>query len=86
MLATVEGIYRNGKVELTELPSDLSDNTPVIVTFLTRRVIDLRMHGISEAEATELRAQLMSFSEDWDSSEMDIYDDYDQIKANLYQN
>ena len=83
MLATVEGIYRNGKVELTELPSDLSDNTPVIVTFLTRRVIDLRMHGISEVEATELRAQLMSFSEDWDSPEMDIYDDYDQVKANL---
>lgn len=76
MLATVEGIYRNGKVELAELPSDLSENTPAIVTFLTRHVIDLRTHGIDEIEATELCARLTSFSEDWDSPEMDSDDDY----------
>jgi len=34
MLKTVEGIYQNGKIELTELPGDVSDRTQVLVTFL----------------------------------------------------
>jgi hypothetical protein len=27
MLKTVEGIYQNGQIELTELPKDVSDRT-----------------------------------------------------------
>ena len=43
MLKTVEGIYQNGQIELTELPQDVSDwlrhrpkgdRTQVLVTFL----------------------------------------------------
>lgn len=34
MLKTIEGIYQNGKIELTELPGDVSDRTQVLVTFL----------------------------------------------------
>ena len=43
MLKTVEGIYQNGQIELTELPQDVSDwlrhrpkgdHTQVLVTFL----------------------------------------------------
>ncbi len=34
MLKTVEGIYQNGQIELTELPQDVSDYTQVLVTFL----------------------------------------------------
>jgi len=83
MLATVEGIYRNGKIELVEVPSDLNEETPVIVTFLRKRFVDLEAHSISAAEAAELRASLLPFAEEWDSPEMDAYDDYDRIKANL---
>ena len=83
MLKSIEGVYRNGKIELVEAPSDVRDETRVIVTFLEPRSIDLRARGIDEAQAAELRARLATFAEDWDSPEMDIYDDYDAAKANL---
>jgi hypothetical protein len=83
MLKTVEGVYRNGKIELAEVPSEVRDETPVIVTFLDSKLIDLREHGIDEAHAAELRARLTTFAEDWDSPEMDIYNDYDAAKGRL---
>lgn len=36
MLQSIEGIYRDGKVELTELPSDVLESR-VIVTFVEPR-------------------------------------------------
>ena len=45
--------------------------------------IDLRERGIDEAQAAEMRARLASFAEDWESPEMDIYDNYDEEKAKL---
>lgn len=45
--------------------------------------IDLRERGIDEAQAAELRARLACFAEDWESPEMDIYDNYDEEKAKL---
>jgi hypothetical protein len=83
MLKTLEGIYRNGKIELRETPSEVRDETRVIVTFLEPRSVNLRAHGIDEAQAAELRARLATFVEDWESPEMDIYDDYDAAKARL---
>jgi len=83
MLRTIEGVYRNGRVELVETPSGLVDETHVIVTFLESNRIDLRQRGIDESQAAELRARLATFAEDWDSPEMDAYDDYDAAKAKL---
>ena len=45
--------------------------------------INLRERGIDEAQAAEMRARLASFAEDWESPEMDIYDNYDEEKAKL---
>ena len=81
MLVSVEGVYRDGKVELADPPGDLRDDTPVIVTFLEPGRIDLRTRGINEAQTAELRSRLASFAEEWDSPEMDVYDDYDAAKA-----
>ena len=39
---------------------------------------DLRELGIDEAQAADLRARLKAFAEDWESPEMDIYDNYDK--------
>ena len=73
MLKTVEGIYRDGKVELLETPPEV-DPSRVIVTFLPRNgVVDLRDRGIDEAQAADLRARFGSFAEDWDRPEMDVY-------------
>ncbi len=83
MLKSVEGVYRNGKIELVEIPSDVRDETRVIVTFLETHLIDLRTRGIDEAQAADLRARLATFAEDWESPEMSIYDNYDAAKGHL---
>lgn len=83
MLTSIQGVYRNGKVELAEKPPTVRDETPVIVTFLKHGLIDLRARGIDERQAADLRARLAAFAEDWDSPEMDAYDNYDAIKAKL---
>ena len=80
MLKTIEGVYRHGRIELTEAPSDVREETRVL-TFLDANLVDLRARGIDEAQAAELRARLATFAEDWDSPEMSIYDDYDAAKA-----
>lgn len=83
MLTTIEGVYRSGKIELTEVPRDIREGTPVIVTFLPATSIDLQALGIDEAQAADLRARLATFAEDWESPEMSIYDNYDAAKAKL---
>lgn len=47
------------------------------------REIDLAALDISVAQAADLRARLHTFAEDWESPEMDIYDDYDTNLAAL---
>jgi len=81
MLNSIEGIYRKGKVELAEVPSNIDDDTRVIVTFLKSGSIDLRKRGIDEAQAADLRSRLSTFAEDWNSPEMDIYNDYDATRS-----
>ncbi len=83
MLNSIEGIYRKGKIDLEEAPPGVQDDTPVIVTFLRSGRTDLRERGIDKAAAAELRARLSTFSEDWDSPEMDIYNDYEESKSRL---
>jgi hypothetical protein len=77
MLTTLQGVYRKGKIVLNDNPSNIPDETPVIVTFLGGERIDLRARGISEEQASELRSQLATFAEEWDSPEMSIYDNYE---------
>jgi hypothetical protein len=83
MYTSIAGIYRNGRVELTERPHDLQDETRVIVTFLNEYEVDLRAHGINEEQAAELRDRLNPFAEDWNSPEMDNYDNYDAARSAL---
>jgi hypothetical protein len=83
MLRSVEGVYRNGKIELTELPKNIREETHVIVTFLETSHIALQARGIDEAQAADLRTRLGSFAEEWDSPETELYDNYDVAKAKL---
>ena len=80
-MVTVEGIYKDGKVELSETPPAISE-ARVLVTFLVPEDVDLRAIGISEEEAADLRVRFATF-EDWNDPEMDIYNDYDAAKAAL---
>lgn len=84
MLTSITGIYRNGQIILTETPADLPDETQVIVTFLqSTTALDLASRGIDPAQAADLRARLQSIADDWDSSDMDIYNDYDANKTTV---
>jgi len=81
MLTSVQGVYRKGKVELAQKPRNVSDETRVIVTFLDSGAVNLRKRGVTRKQAKELRAQLASFAEDWNSPEMSAYDNYDAAKS-----
>jgi hypothetical protein len=74
MVKAVEGVFRNGKVELLE-PAPAVADARVIVTFLSAQGdIDLSSRGIDPSRAADLRARLRTFCEDWSRPEMDVYD------------
>jgi hypothetical protein len=74
MAKSVEGVYRDGRVELVQ-PAPEGAAGPVIVTFLTvPGTVDLSDLGIDQQQAGDLRRRLAAFAEDWDRPEMDVYD------------
>jgi hypothetical protein len=73
MLKSIEGIFRDDKVEFLEPPPQTNE-TRVLVTFLSSGFVHLSDKGISEAQAADLRGHLRSFAEDWDRPDMDVYD------------
>lgn len=83
MLKSIEGVYRDGKVELAEQPAGIPEETRVIVTFLETSYIDLQARGIDETQAMALRERLTAFAGDWESPEMAVYDDYDAARAEM---
>lgn len=83
MPTTVEGVWRNGQVELSNLPENVSEETQVIVTFLSPQGVDLGAVGINPEQAAELRASLATFAPDWNAPEMDVYDNYDAARSNF---
>jgi hypothetical protein len=73
VLNSVEGVYRDGKVELLEAaPANAAGR--VIVTFLPVVPVDLAQRGIGPEQAADLRRRLAAFADDWDRPEMDVYD------------
>ncbi len=83
MLTSIQGIYHNGKIELIEKPDNVLDNTRVIVTFLESGQIDLRKRGMDQKQVAELRAAFATFAQEWDTPEMDVYNNYDATKARI---
>ena len=73
MLKSLEGVYRDGKIELLE-PAPPNAEGRVIVTFLPSQTVDLAGRGINREQAADLRHRLGAFAADWDRPEMDIYD------------
>jgi hypothetical protein len=72
MLETVEGVFREGRVELLEAPPD-RDEARVIVTFLPSAA-QKQTPTLTVAEAAALRTRLQSFAEGWNRPDMDVYD------------
>src|ERR1039458_4606971 len=81
MVKSVEGIYRDGKVELWE-PLAGAEGSRVIVTLVRRaEPLDLGERGIGESQAADLRRRLAPFAEDWDRPEMAAYDELPDRKS-----
>lgn len=75
MVKSVEGIYRNGKVEVVE-PLTVAEGSRVIVTFVhPAEPVDLRERGVDVSQAADLRRRLIPFAEDWERPEMAAYDE-----------
>jgi hypothetical protein len=73
MLKSIEGIYREGKIELLETPpANIAGK--VIVTFLADGTVNLAERGIDEQQAANLLHRLKGIADDWDRPEMDVYD------------
>lgn len=75
MLTAVEGVYRNGIIELLE-NINLPEEARVVVTVLPPHtgLVDLQARGITREQAAKLRGQFEAFAEDWERPEMDVYD------------
>jgi hypothetical protein len=74
MFKSVEGVYREGRIELIE-PVPEGATGRVIVTFVSPPgVVDLDTRGIEREQAADLRRRLATFAEDWQQPEMDAYD------------
>lgn len=70
----VQGVYRNGRVELLE-PAPTTAETPVVVSFPEHgKPADLAARGMTPEQAADLRRRLGAFAEDWDRGDMDVYD------------
>ena len=72
-MLTIEGIYKDGKIILTETPADVGESK-VLVTFLQTKETNLQQRGIGKVQAADLRAKLNTMTEDWNKPEMDVYD------------
>jgi len=77
-MLTVEGVFKNGHVELLEEVRDIAESK-VLVTFVDDLGVDLAALGIDEDAAVELRAKFDTF-DDWNDPAMDIYNNYDDAR------
>jgi hypothetical protein len=59
-LLTVEGMYRDGKVELAETPEDVSEATRVLVTFLPANGAQAAVERLDAAEKAKSREELLA--------------------------
>ena len=76
MIQSVEGIFRNGKVELLEEPDNVHE-ARVIVTFLPGAMGPKGGTCFTLEEVADLRGKLAAWEEDWNAPGMEAYDDYE---------
>jgi hypothetical protein len=82
MIQTVEGIFRNGKVELLEKPSNIHE-ARVIVTFLPAPMGPDGEPSFTLEEVADLRGKLAAWEEDWNAPGMEAYNDYETRRCGM---
>ena len=77
MLKAIQGVYRDGKVTLSE-PPPREDASNVIVVFPEQMAANASLladRGISPEGAADLRHRLRAFEDDWNAPGMEAYDE-----------
>jgi len=82
MIQSVEGIFRNGKIELLETPQVVGD-ARVIVTFLSSSAVQEGDPVCTPEEEAELRGKLAAWEADWNAPGMEAYNDYKARRGEL---
>ncbi len=82
MNQTVDGILRNGKVELLEEPRDVRE-ARVIVTFLPDVPLCSESSAPSPDEIADLHGKLAAWQEDWNAPGMEAYNDYETRRCGI---
>lgn len=75
MIQTIQGVYRDGKVELFEQPQQVGE-TRVLVTFLPA-LGPVDGPALTPEEIAELCGKLEAWQDDWSAPGMEAYDDYE---------
>ena len=76
MIQTVEGIFRNGKIELLEEPANVVES-PVFVTFLPSALGSEGGPSFTVDEVADLHGKPAAWEGDWNAPGMEAYDDYE---------
>ncbi len=76
MIQSVQGVFRNGKVELLEEPVNIRE-AQVIVTFLTDAIGPAGGPWFTREEVADLRGKMAAWEEDWNAPGMEAYNDYE---------
>lgn len=76
MIQSIEGVFRDGKVELLEEPVNTRE-ARVIVTFLPDGLGTEGGPCFTTDEQADLRGKLAAWEEDWNAPGMEAYDDYE---------
>jgi hypothetical protein len=74
MIQSVEGIFRDGRVELLESPPAVWEARGIVTFLPANGSVDLASRQIDAAQAENLRSRPKAVEEDWRRPEMDAYD------------
>ncbi|AFZ11877.1 hypothetical protein Cri9333_0962 [Crinalium epipsammum PCC 9333] len=83
MLKTVKGIYRNGKIELNEVPENIAEQTPVIITFITETNSTDSENPITTYHDLDFLAG--TWTADDETEFLSNTNDFNKIDKNLWQ-
>lgn len=72
-LKSVDGVYRNGSIELASVPQGVVDDTAVIVTFLNVPLAAQPRDGEDAPQRPPRSAPRQEFAQGWQSPEMETY-------------
>jgi hypothetical protein len=83
MLKTIEGIYRNGQIELSESPQGISDPAQVLVTFIDPGKLDtIKLRQLIDQFETIMGIQ--QGLDDFDAGRFRPFDDFVQAMQQKY--